>query len=161
MSYYYLSSRLLYEPQRSRLNKLGGKLLSLLLRNDRPQHLDSLLLSSKPCPPYPTAGFQKSLSNKRASGALSMGKATSPPRSSLPPLLKLKSGSHDLFGNSWRGGHPSRHADSGSSWKWGRGNTRLPGTATLWNEHPVMAEARVSVQLESSTDALSLAQTPL
>ena len=54
LSYYYLSSRLLYEPQRSRFIKLGRKLLSLLLRNDRPQHLDSLLMSPKtmPTPPH-------------------------------------------------------------------------------------------------------------
>ena len=35
MSYYYLSSRLLYEPQGSRFITLEGELLSSLLRNDR------------------------------------------------------------------------------------------------------------------------------
>lgn len=35
MTYYYLSSRLLHQPQGSGFMKLEGKLLSLLLRNDR------------------------------------------------------------------------------------------------------------------------------
>lgn len=125
MSYYYLSSCLLYEPPRSRFIKLGGKLLSLLLRSDRPQHMDSLLLSPKP---VPTPGLLKS-QYKPASSPLSMRKAASPPGNS-PHHILMKLGSYHLLRNPWRCGVATqRQPGSGSSWE--QGNTRLIGTVTL------------------------------
>lgn len=84
------------------------------------------LCPQKPCPPHPTASFLRSPSNKTASSPLNMGKAASPQGSSLPPALRMKPGSHDLFGNprGTRGGHTKA---AGLWFQWEVGGYQAPG----------------------------------